>query len=689
MGLARVWPRALARQPIWLPGVTLAVAHAIVLGAAFVLAGANGYERSDLLLFLSEPLAALVGGLILARQPRNPVGWLIVGHALCFTLGEFCRQYALFGVLTRPGSLPFAHALAWPAYWLWGPGLTLGLALLPLYFPDGRLISPRWRFGLWFIVLVMASVTLTMAFQRSDAETPGISNPLGLLGSRSVDGAIRAIFNVLWMVAVLVGLASLAVRFRYAVPEQRRQIQWLVYALALLLAGELVLPSAGFFSALIGAVLFGGVWVAIGVAVLRYRLYDIDFILNRTLVYGALTALVIGVYVALVAYLGALFNSAGNLAISLMATGVVAVLFQPLRQRLQRGVNRLLYGARDEPYTVVALLGKRLEASLAPQAVLTTIVETVVQTLKLPYAAISVGVGPSETPVAAAGRDDAGERRVVSVPLVYQGEPVGDLRVVPRAGEAELSPADRRLLHELARQIGVALSAVRLTVDLQRARERLVSAREEERRRLRRDFHDGLGPALAAQTLKLGSARHFLTRDPAIADRLLAELEHDIGGAIQEVRRLVHALRPPALDDLGLVGALRLLAAQYGGEDGMGPGPRVAIDVSVDLPSLPAAVEVAVYRIAQEALTNVVRHAEANRCRMKLAIERGSLGRPSIVLEVTDDGLGIEAGPGEGVGLHSMRERAAELGGTCTITLRAEGGTVVRAELPLTNGEDV
>ncbi len=381
-----------------------------------------------------------------------------------------------------------------------------------------------------------------------------------------------------------------------------------------MLAGEVALPSSGLVPALAGAVLFAGVWAAIGVAVLRYRLYDIDIILNRTLVYGTLTALVIGVYVALIAYLGALFNSAGNLVIGLAATGVVAVLFQPLHERLQRGVNRLLYGARDEPYSVLALLGRRLEASLAPAAVLTAVVETVVQTLKLPYAAIVVG--PSEEPVAIARRDSGtGEPRIIAVPLRYQGEPMGELRVTPRAGESDLSSADRRLLDDLARQIGVALSAARLTVDLQHARERLVSTREEERRRLRRDFHDGLGPALAAQTLKVGSARHFLTRDPVIADRLLAELEHDIGTAILEVRRLVHALRPPALDDLGLGGALRLLVAQYGGEGGMGAGPRLTVDVPPDLPSLPAAVEVAVYRIAQEALTNVVRHAEARRAR--------------------------------------------------------------------------
>jgi signal transduction histidine kinase len=680
MELTQTRAEVRAGRPIWLLGALLGAGVAALVAAAIALGLRNGYATGELLFIASEPLAAAVGGLVIARQPRNPVGWLIVGHALCFTLGELSRQYALFGVVTSPGALPFARAAAWPAYWLWGPGIVFGFALLPMHFPDGRLVSPRWRPARWFVVVGMSAVTLNMAFRTGDWETPGVPNPLGLLPALPEDAPLMAVFGGLWLASALIGVASLFVRFARAGRDERRQLQWLALSAAVLIAGDRLVPASSPLSAPLFLASLTGMWLAIGVAVLRYRLYDIDLILNRALVYGALSAIVAGLYIALVAYLGALFNASGNLLIALVATGVVAVAFQPLRERLQRGVNRLLYGARDEPYAVLALLGRRLEASLAPAAALGTIVETVAQTLKLPYAAIVLG--EADEPAAVAPPGAAPPAEAVALPLVYQGEPVGELHVAPRAGESGLSPADRRLLDDLARQVGVAVSAARLTVDLQHARERLVAAREEERRRMRRDLHDGLGPALAAQTLKLGTARHFLATDPAVTDRLLGELERDVAAALADVRRLVYNLRPPALDDLGLAGALGLLAAQYGGDGGAAAGLRVTVDAA-DLPPLPAAVEVAAYRIAQEALANVARHAGAARAEVRLAAQRGLGRHAALLLEIADDGRGIAAGSGGGVGLHSMRERAAELGGSCVIRPRPGGGTVVQAALPL------
>ena len=312
----------------------------------------------------------------------------------------------------------------------------------------------------------------------------------------------------------------------------------------------------------------------IGIALLRYRLWDIDLLINRTLVYGALTACVIGLYVLLVGYLGAAFHAGGNPAISLLVTGVVAVLFQPLRARVQRGVDRLMFGERDNPYGVLARLDQRLALALPAEAVLPTIVETVATALKLPYAAVTlVQQGPP------AGGDETGrpadtrERVVASygapaaaavcLPLVYGAETVGYLHLVPRPGETAFAPADRRLLADSAAHTGVVVHAVRLTDDLRRAHERLVATREEERRRLRRDLHDGLGPQLASLALTLTAARAYLARDPATADALLRELGTHVQDAIADVRRLVYALRPPALDDLGLAGALRDQALRY------------------------------------------------------------------------------------------------------------------------------
>jgi signal transduction histidine kinase/DNA-binding CsgD family transcriptional regulator len=338
-------------------------------------------------------------------------------------------------------------------------------------------------------------------------------------------------------------------------------------------------------------------------------LWDIDLLINRTLVYGLLTVSIVALYVLVVVGLGTVLQARDNLGTSLLATGLVAVLFQPLRTRLQRAVNRLMYGDRDEPYRVLSRLGQRLEATLAPEAVLPTVVETVAQALKLPYVAITLQQGEEFLPAASYG--SAGGD-LVRLSLVYQNEAVGELVLAPRAPGESFTPGDRTLLEDLAHQAGIAVHAVRLTadlkrltVDLQHSRERLVTAREEERRRLRRDLHDGLGPQLASLTLKLETARNRLAHDP-LADRLLSDLASRTQATVADIRRLVYALRPPTLDELGPLSALRELTLQYSEQ------VSIHLDAPNCLPELPAAVEVALYRIAQEALTTV--EWDASRC---------------------------------------------------------------------------
>jgi len=407
------------------------------------------------------------------------------------------------------------------------------------------------------------------------------------------------------------------------------------------------------------------------ISIVRHHLYDIDVVINRTLVYGALTSCVVGIYVLAVVALGALFQTQGNIAVSLLATGLVAVLFQPLRSRLQRGVNRLMYGERDDPYAVVSRLGRRLEATLAPDRVLPTLVETIAQALKLPYAAILLKDG-EEFRTAATYGSPLGEPE--TLPLVYQREEIGRLVIAPRAPGEGFSVADRRLLEDLARQAEVAVHAVRLTSDLQHSRERLVATREEERRRLRRDLHDSLGAQLAGLNVQAGALRRLIPRDPDAADELVVELRDELRYAISDIRRLAYDLRPPALDDLGLVEALRRLAERYGSEDEQ---LSVLVEVPEDLPDLPAAVEVAIYRITQEALTNVARHARARTCVVRLAMDE------DVALEIVDDGIGIPAQRSAGVGLSSMHERASELGGSCVVQSVPKGGTQVLVRLPL------
>jgi signal transduction histidine kinase len=481
------------------------------------------------------------------------------------------------------------------------------------------------------------------------------------------------------VVGIFGALAALVVRFRRSRGIEREQVKWLAYGSSLAILFLMLLSAWAALRPSDPAAYelnIGGVWITLtvivitaGIAILRHRLYDIDAIINRTLVYGALSTGVIGLYILLVGTLGALFQSSGNLFVALLATGVAALLVQPLRARLQRAVNRLMYGERDDPYTVLSRLSQQLKTTLAPTAVLPTITQVVAQTLKLPYVALALTDG-NRLEIAAAYGQPAGDP--MQLPLVYQAETVGQLLVAPRAPGEAFTPAERRLLEDIALQAGVAAHAVRLTADLQRSRERLITAREEERRRLRRDLHDGLGPQLASLTLTLAAARELLRHDVDAADKLLRELSSHTQAAIADIRRVVYDLRPPALDDLGLVLALSEQAAHY-----RQAGLQITIDAPDHLPPLPAAAEVAAYRIVQEALTNVVRHAQAQTCVVRL-----TLG-DALIVEIRDDGVGLPPGGRAGVGLTSMRERTAELGGTCQIESRPGRGTCIHARLPL------
>ncbi|MCI0519810.1 MAG: sensor histidine kinase [Chloroflexi bacterium] len=404
---------------------------------------------------------------------------------------------------------------------------------------------------------------------------------------------------------------------------------------------------------------------SIAISIIRYRLWDIDLVINRALVYGALTASTIGLYVAVVFYLGRMVQALDRSIIAFLATGLIAVVFQPLRDALQRGVNRLMYGERDEPYAVLSRLRQRLDLAASPGDVLPAILETILQALKLPYATIRL----RDQTVAVRGMLPP-NAQPQSFPLLYRGEVIGHLAVSPRSAEENFTAGERRLLADIAHQAGAAAHNVSLTGELQRARERLVAAREEERRRLRRDLHDGLGPKLAGQALILEAVRDSLAADSpnrGLVDHLISDSQT----IVQEVRELVHGLRPPALDDHGLAGALRLLAAQC--ESG-----KLHIDVSTPdpMPPLPAAVEVAAYRIAQEALTNVVKHARARACQVVLTVGE------ELEISIADDGVGVPADRRVGVGTVSMRERAEEIGGQCVIEAGEDGGTRVCARLP-------
>jgi signal transduction histidine kinase len=412
-------------------------------------------------------------------------------------------------------------------------------------------------------------------------------------------------------------------------------------------------------------------------------------IVRRTVVYTVMTLCVTAIYVFIVGIAASVLRIENNLLLTVLATGVVALLAEPLRQRLQRLVNRFLYGERDAPATVLARLGDRLETTAAADQVLSIIAATLGQALKLPYVAVVLRTDDESRPAAVYQARDrlnsSGQAEnsplgagvdLVKTPLHYQREQIGELWTAPRSPEERLTPADLALIEQVAQHAGPAVHAARLAVDLQHSREQIVLAGEEERRRLHRDLHDGLGPQLASLGLRIDAARNWLNRDPHKTETLLIELQQQVQAAIGDVRRIVYNLRPAALDQLGLVAAIRQYAAQAAGEQ-----LSIEVEAPEALPPLGAAVEVAAYRIVLEAVSNVVQHADARHCHINLGVNAG------LALEIIDDGRGLLANPQPGVGLRSMRERAAELGGAFAVEQMPAGGTRVCVRLPLADTE--
>lgn len=552
---------------------------------------------------------------------------------------------------------------------------SVGILAFFFVFPNGR-FTPRWTMAMliaWFLYQI-----LRYYFPNSSLILHGDA----------------AIYNLLFVAFFLSGVAAQIYRYvRVSNAVERQQTKWVLYGLTIGMGGYLVLrilsvlisdPTGSGILASLGVVTVATFFIllipiSITLAVIKYRLWDINPIINRTLVYGALSACTIAFYVFAVGFFSNFFrDSTANAIISFLATGVIAFLFEPLREDLQRLVNRLMYGERDDPATVLTRLGQRLDSSLAPDSVLQTIVETLAQTLKLPYAAISLL--DEEPRFASTLRPGSGRvsnlppSALTHLPLTYQTERVGELILAPRARGESFSPADMKLINIIAQQAGVAAYTVHLNNDLQKSRERLVTAQEEERRRLRRDLHDGVGPTLASLSQRLDTAADLVESDPTRSVQLLKELKGQVKGTLAEIRRLVYALRPPVLDEFGLISAIREHLAQYSGPGGV----TVTFDVTEPMPPLPAAVEVAAYRIALEAFTNIINHAEATACHIKVRTEDNHL-----VLEVADNGKGISDNRHTGVGLTSMRERATELGGEYFIENIPAGGTRIGARLPL------
>ena len=634
----------------------LALVTVAVVGSALTGLGLGGAVESFVVTNSVMGLAFPACGVLLAWQrPRNPVGWLLIadglGHATTAAMVPLLDAGVAAG---WPDPVLRSMATLMDYAWPWSIAVFLPLALL--LFPDGRLVSPRWRWWVW--ITVLTSPLFVLSAGAEPAAVNGVDSWLELPGYTDF-APLWTVAEIRTLVVFLAALTALVIRYRRGDERLRGQLLWLALAVGLVVVVVLVpwgLLQTGPVLILLAIPLIPAAMV---VAILRHQLLDIRLVVSRAVLYGLMTAGVIGVYIGLVAAFDVVLRREVGLGTSVLATVVVAVAFNPVRVRAQRLVDRGFYGDRSDPARAAARVGTQLAG-----AGLADVPAVVCQALRLPFAALRT----TEAELAAHGTIP---EHLHAVPLDYGGERTGELVVGLRRGEQRLDAADRGVLELLAVPLAVAVRATALSDAVQRSREQLVTAREEERRRLRRDLHDGLGPVLTGVAFQADAARNLLASDPARADELVASLRAEVGAAIDSVRRLVYGLRPPTLDELGLVRALEHEAERL-------VPLRVEI-VAESLPTLPAAVEVAAYRIAMEALTNAARHAHASEVR--LVLRCGT----DLDVEITDDGPGNGDGPRwrQGVGMRSMTERAAELGGWCTAGPSATGG-VVRAALPLT-----
>jgi len=664
--------------------------------------GLPGTDIEDIVVPFS---LGFVGALVASRQPRNPTGWLFLFVAVVAGLQGLTDQYARYALVTHPGAPGGLWAL-WLDSWVIDLVFPTGaLVLLLLLFPDGHLPSRRWRpLAVFAVVITLVLAIPGGAFSPGHltTETNFVTalNPIGV-PSRSVVGSIFGALGVLWLPGLLVVAAAAAapfVRMRRSNGDERQQLKWIAYAVVVSAAGAVVfsiadalLPGFPQVSDLAIALGFGcALPVAAGIAIFKHRLYDIDLVISRTLVYGSLAVCITAVYVGIAVGIGALIGGGGkpNLALSIVATAIVAVGFQPVRERVQRVANRLVYGTRATPYEVLSQFSERVAESYAVDDVVPRMARVLAEGTGAQRADVWLRNGRVWRQAAVWPADAA---RAASLPAVdgtlpsvegasrlvevrHQGTLLGALAVTKRSGEA-LTPVEENLLVHLAGQAGLVLRNVGLTADLQArledlraSRQRLVTAQDHERRRLERNLHDGAQQHLVAIKVKLGLAEMLLVRDPARAQLTLEQLKSDADDALETLRDLARGIYPPLLADKGLRVALESQAR------------KASVPVSVEANGIgryPQDVEAAVYFCVLEALQNVQKYAIASHVVVRL---REQVGR--VTFDVIDDGHGFDAASVKrGAGLTNMADRLDALGGELRISSSPGHGTTITGAL--------
>jgi signal transduction histidine kinase len=634
---------------------------------------------------------ASVGALVASRQPRNATGWIFLAIGLAAGIAFGASEYADYALRTRPGSLPGAEYAAWASDWIWSILIALPITFLPLLFPDGHLPSRRWRPFAWICACFIAFALIVFILDPGRVGPSGTTNPFGVEAVRPVaaflDGPGYAVVLVLGVISV----ASLIIRYRRADEAQRQQIKWFVFGVAILAAyfvidGILIALGVGpgrIVETVASAVAFLALPLGAGIGMLRYRLYDIDLVINRTVLYGVLAVFISGVYVAIVVGVGALVGSRGNLFLSIVATAIVALAFQPVRQWARHVANRLVYGKRATPYEVLSEFSEHLGDAYSTDAVLPRMAGMIGEATGAERAAVWVRVGdefretagwPEERGAMRSLRAEGdelpefpdGERAFA---VRHQGELLGTLSVSTSRRES-LNPTQQKLIEDLAGQAGLILRNVRLIEELRASRQRLVTAQDEERRRLERNIHDGAQQQLVALAVKVRLARTLAAKDAERAQSLLEELQGETQEALENLRDLARGIYPPLLADQGLASALQAQARKV-------PFP-VRVE-SNGIGRYSAETEATAYFCVLEALQNATKYAEASSATIRLGREDGHL-----LFSVADDGRGFDpemTSPGSG--LQNMTDRVEALGGSLAVESTPGHGTTVTGRIPV------
>jgi signal transduction histidine kinase len=640
-----------------------------------------GWSVAGILSILVDAGVAVIGMIMASRRPDNRIGWLFLIAGAALGIGHFLQAYSLHALRVAPeGLLPGAFAAAWVGAWIW----TIPTGLLPflfILFPTGHLPSRRWRplgwlYGFTLVLLLLSAATATLAnwthpFRDPTQATSSITH-VAVIGFD--------ICILLFPVNLFSAVAAVVFRYRSGDEVERLQLKWFLSAAALLA----VTFSVNFFmnnsvvEALTSVSLFL-LYVAIAVAILRYRLLDIDLIIGKTVLYGLLAAAITVIYVAIVVVVGAFVGATEGL--SLIATAIVAIAFQPMRDKVARVANRLVYGKRATPYEVLSDFSERLGA-LASEDIFarmarlladgTGALEVVVWLRvggELRPAAISPEEAPMPPPLALLGGGRLPEfPNVTAVAAVRHPDVLGALTILKPPKEP-ITPAEQRLVDDLAAQAGLIFRNFQLIEDLRSSRQRLVTAQDEERRRLERNLHDGAQQQLVALSVRLKLARNLAQTDVGKADEVMEKLEGDVQQALADLRDLAHGIYPPVLADRGLVEALRSQIARSPIDVRLEPG---------DIGRYAQEIEAAVYFCVLEALQNVSKYAQASDVVVRLREDRGDLA-----FAVEDDGKGFDARTTRrGAGLQNMEDRLSALGGSLEVRSRPGEGTVVEGWIP-------